>query len=439
MKIAIVGCGYVSDFYMATLARHPELDLVGVADRDAARAQALATHYDTSAYASTDDLLADTSVELIVNLTDPRSHYEVSRASLLAGKHVYSEKPLSVDFSQAQELVSLAKRRRLLVSSAPCSLLSKTAQSLWQAVSGGAVGRVQLVYAELDDNPVYLMKPEGWTNGRGVPWPYQSEYENGCTLEHAGYYLTWLCAMFGPAESVSAFSACLAPDKTALPLSPADAPDFSVACILFNSGVVARLTCSIVAPYDHRIRIIGNEGILSADECWNYEAPVRLERFSQLSLNARKSRSVRSSSTLQYLLGVGGKKLDPARDLRPQSRGLTRDLLTEKRSLLRSAIKAISKRELVNMDFFRGVSEMAAAVSSGNDCYLSPDFVLHVNEITLAMQNAGRSGSSYRLTTSFQPLIPLPSTTPVNPVYGQSKGGSIHSIFDALIARLHRH
>jgi hypothetical protein len=64
--------------------------------------------------------------------------------------------------------------------------------------------------------------------------------------------------------------------------------------------MAARLTCSIVAPYDHRIRIIGSEGVLTADECWQYAAPVNLERFSQLSLNARKARSVRSSSVLEW-------------------------------------------------------------------------------------------------------------------------------------------
>ena len=54
----------------------------------------------------------------------------------------------------------------------------------------GAVGQVRLVYAELDDNPVHLMAPEGWTNELGTPWPYLNEYRVGCTLEHAGYYLT---------------------------------------------------------------------------------------------------------------------------------------------------------------------------------------------------------------------------------------------------------
>jgi len=407
VKIAIVGCGYVSDHYMKTLPAHPELELLGVADRDTARAQALARNYDVRAYSSSEEVLADPAVELIVNLTDPRSHYGVTKAGLLAGKHVYSEKPLAVEFPQAKELVALAKRQGLHVSCAPCSVLGETAQTLWKAVLEGAVGRPRLVYAELDDNPIYLMRPEGWTNSRGVPWPFQSEYENGCTLEHAGYYLTWLCAIFGPATSVTGFSACLVHGKTALPLDPPDTADFSVACIVFKSGVVARLTCSIVAPYDHRIRIIGDQGVLSADECWNYGAPVSLERFSQLSLNARKSRSVRASAALQTFFGIGGRSLDLLGAHHAGLQRKLRDLFAGKRFTIRAAIDAFSKRELVHMDFFRGVVDMAASIEEKRNFLLSPDFVLHVNEITLAMQNARSTAAPYRLTTSFEALSPL--------------------------------
>jgi predicted dehydrogenase len=439
LKIAIIGCGYVADHYLETLPNHPNLDLQGVVDHNLSRADIVADHYGTKTYPSTEALLADRKVELVVNLTDPDSHYEVSKASLLAGKHVYSEKPLSVDFAEAKELVALAEEKGLLLSSAPCSILSETAQTLWKAVRDGAVGRVHLVYAELDDNPIYLMRPEGWANETGAPWPYLNEYEVGCTLEHAGYYLTWLAAIFGPAVSVTGFSACVVHDKTPLSLDPPNTPDFSVACIVFRSGVIARLTCSIVAPYDHRIRIIGNEGVLWTDECWHYRAPVYLERFSQLSLNARKARSVRSNSTLQSFFGVNGRRQKLV--LRPgsQSGRYLREIASGKRSILGAALKAVSRRELVSMDFFRGVAEMAHAIQGGRPCLLPAEFVLHVNELTLAIQNAGKAGAPYRVTTSFEPLSPMQSTLESERTYGETKAGLIGSMIEKLIARLHKH
>jgi predicted dehydrogenase len=441
MKIAVIGCGYVCDHYMETLSNHPELILRGVTDREPGRAQVIADHYGTKTYASNAEVFADPHVEIVVNLTDPQSHFEVTRDALLAGKHVYSEKPLAMVYQDARALVELAASRNLTLSGAPCSVLSEAAQTLWKAVEDRAVGDVRLVYAELDDNPIYKMKPEGWSNERGIPWPYLNEYEVGCTLEHSGYYLTWLAAMFGPAETMTAFSACVAPDKTDVPLNPPDTPDFSVACIVFKSGVVARLTCSIVAPYDHRLKIIGNEGVLSVDECWHYGTPVHLERFTQASLNARKLRTIRGSSALQSVFGVGGDAVALATPPTPQLPKRVKEVLGRKRSPAGAAVKSVSKRELVNMDFFRGVAEMASAIREGREPLLSPAFVLHVNELAIAMQEAGRTGRTYRLESTFEPRRPLARTLATTQSYGPGEQARSlgRGVMERLIARAHKH
>ena len=123
-----------------------------------------------------------------------------------------------------------------------------------------------LVYAELDDNPWHLMDIESVKGPTGTPWPYVEELQEGCTFEHVGYHLIWICAMFGPAVSVTAFSDALIEHKASVPLSPAGTPDFSAGCLHFASGVAARITCSIIAPRDQRLRIIGDEGEISTGE-----------------------------------------------------------------------------------------------------------------------------------------------------------------------------
>jgi predicted dehydrogenase len=288
MNIGIIGCGYVFDTYMATWSRHPGLVVRGVTDIDPARTEAVVRAYGLRGYGSNAELLADPEIDIVVNLTSIDAHYEVNRAALLAGKHVYSEKTLATGMEEARELVALAAEKGLRLSCAPSNALGDTTQTMWKAVRDGAVGDVRMVYAELDDNPIYLMSPEMWRSPTGAPWPYVHEYEQGCTFEHVAYHLTWLCAMFGPVETVTAFSKCTIPDKTDSLLDPPDTPDFSVACLDFRSGVVARVTCSIGAPFDHRMRIIGNKGMLTADTYRHYRCPVYLEQFSKLSLNARK-------------------------------------------------------------------------------------------------------------------------------------------------------
>ena len=280
MRVAFVGCGFVADYYASTLPNYPELELVGVMDREAGRATKFAQHWKLPVvYPTLQALLDDRSVELVLNLTNPRSHFEVSKACLLAGRHVYSEKPLATIFGEAEELVRLAEEKGLHLSSAPCNVLGESAQTAWKALREGAIGKVRLVYAELDDGLIHRMRYTKWINPSGAPWPYKDEFEVGCTLEHAGYYITWLAAFFGPARSVSTFAACQIRDKgTELDVL---APDFAVGCIEFASGVVARLTCSIIAPHDHALRVFGDEGVLSVKECWDYCCPVHIKRTDQ--------------------------------------------------------------------------------------------------------------------------------------------------------------
>ncbi len=370
-SIAIVGCGYVADYYLKTLSMHPQLKLVGVMDKIGDRATKFANYHNVDrVYETLTEILEDNTVDIVLNLTNPRSHYEVSKACLEAGKHVYSEKPFAMQMEQAKELVDTALSKSLYLSSAPCSLLSETAQTMWKALRENQVGKVRLVYAEMDDGLVHQMPYQKWLSESGTPWPYKDEFEVGCTLEHAGYYVNWLTAFFGPAETVSAFSSCVIPDKqTDVPLD-IDAPDFSVACIKFASGVVARLTCSIVAPHDHSLKIIGDDGILGIDDCWYYGTPVYIRRS----------------------LTIGRKRLE--------------GVWKKNYPLVKKAPK-FGYKGAQQMDFCRGVAEMASAMIENRPCRLSPRFSLHNNEIVLAIQNSLETGSPYKMTTSFEPVEPM--------------------------------
>ncbi|XXF78079.1 Gfo/Idh/MocA family oxidoreductase [Myxococcaceae bacterium GXIMD 01537] len=378
MRIAIVGTGYVADYYLKTLPNHPQLQLLGVMDRDGARAERFGHFYRVPVYRSYEKLLADGRVELVVNLTNPDSHYAVTRAALEAGKHVYSEKPLAMDMGEAEALVALAESKGLLLSGAPCSVLGETAQTLWKALRQEAVGRPRLVYAEIDDGPIHLMAPEAWRSDSGNPWPVKDEYEVGCTVEHAGYYVTWLVAFFGPARAVTSFSTVLTPDKGVA--VDKQTPDFSVACIEFASGVVARLTHSIYAPHDHRLQIIGDRGVLSTEECWDYDSPVYLRRRDWVGLKAEKH------PLAARAVGLGPRKLP----------------------LVPGPGMPHKSQKANPMDFARGVAEMADALAWKRPCRLSARFALHVNELALAIQHPERFGSPRALTTTCEPMEPMP-------------------------------
>ncbi|MFE2110027.1 Gfo/Idh/MocA family protein [Kitasatospora sp. NPDC059463] len=360
--IAFVGCGYVADLYAATLPDHPFLRLVGVHDRDPARAAAFTAHHGVPAYRTAADLLADPAVRAVVNLTNPAGHYEVTRAALLAGKHVYVEKPLAPDLDRARELAALAAERGLQLASAPCGLLGDAAQTAWRALREGRIGTPRLVYAELDDGPILRMPFREWISPSGAPWPYLDEFETGCTLEHAGYWLTWLTAFFGPVREVAAFSARVAPNPH-VPPGTALAPDFSLACLGFEGGVTARLTTSIHAPKDYSLRVVGDEGLLTVADSWDYDSPVTVTR--------------RPDGPAEPCPPVPGPR---RRHRYPGTH---------------------------SMDFARGVAELAVAAGGSRPSRLPLDHALHVLELTLAIAEAG-PGSVTRPTTTFAPVAPLP-------------------------------
>jgi len=372
MKIAIVGCGFVADYYIRTLENHPALTVLGVMDQDPVRAEHFSKTYSLPKYETLDAVLQDGRVEIVVNLTNPRSHFQVSKAALIAGKHVYSEKPLGMTFEEAQELVELAEANCLEISGAPCSLLGETAQTLWKALREQAIGQVSLVYAEMDDGFVPAMAYQSWLSESGTPWPYKDEFEVGCTLEHAGYYLTWFPAFFGPALSVTAFADCTIPDKGVDNLDPPDAPDFSVACIKFASGVVARLTCSIVASHDHELRIFGSTGVMYTEDCWFYRSPVYIKRRLKI-----RRKTIEGPLAQRYPL-VGP--------------------VTQRQKY----------RGAQQMDFARGIADLAEAIQTKRSPRLSGRYSLHVNEMVLAIHYATANGCTYRMKTDCPTVEPLP-------------------------------
>ena len=306
------------------------------------------------------------SPDLVLNLTNPGAHFEVSRQCLDAGKHVYSEKPLATNMEDARALCALAESKGLMLASAPCSVLCEAAQTLWMALRRKEIGAIRLVYAELDDDFVPQAPYRKWLSESGAPWPFRDEFTVGCTLEHAGYYLTWLMAMFGTVEKVVAASANLVPEK--LGDDVATAPDFSCGTLFFKSGVVARLTCSIVAPHNHGIRIIGDRGLLEVNQAWNNEAAVRVRRrfvFRRKLMNSPIARRIKINGATH---------------------------------------PKVKRWGAAAMNFALGPAELLAALKESRPSRLSAGFALHLNEVTLALQ----SGSGvHAIQTSCPAMEPM--------------------------------
>ena len=435
MNIAFVGCGYVFDIYMRVKWAYSELEVCGVYDIDIARSAVVSSHYGYRVYPSYEAMLEDPKIDIVVNLTSIHSHASVIRQALEAGKHVYSEKPMTLDCAETQALFQLASDKGLVLTGAPDNIYSDAVSTIWKAVKDGAIGKPVLVYAELDDNPAHLMQLETVRSPTGAPFPYAEELQEGCTIEHVAYHLVWLCAMFGPVLAVTAFSDHLIEHKTAAPLNPNDTPDFSVACLSFADGVAARITCTWVSPRDHSFKIIGEEGQLSADNVFHDQSPVYLERFSRVSLAARKAYSARAQPLIGRIFNLGGRRLVLLRRWKSHAVEAERGV---GHSLKHRLVSWLRRREIYAQDKFLGIGEMARAIEEGRSQPLPPDFHIHLNELTLLIQRAGRRGTTMTPSTTFAPFDPLPDIKDARNYRSEYRPRLVERLMAGVVDTLHK-
>ncbi|WP_435657704.1 Gfo/Idh/MocA family protein [Brucella pituitosa] len=378
MNIAIIGTGFVADYYMTTLRNYPQLKLLGAFDRSGERLKVFAAHYNVRAYESFEAILADKDVQIVLNLTTPESHYAISRAALEAGKHVYSEKPLAMDFNDAKALVEFAAANELTLAAAPANGLSDAQKLVSSSMS--EIGTPRLVYAEMEDGPVFRDKWATWRSQSGAPWPGLHEFEIGCTLEHAGYALSWLVSLFGPVESVSAFSSITFQNKGPGTEHLHMAPDFSVGCLRFKSGLVARLTSGLAMPKDRSLTIVADKGSITVDDLWDNRSAVRLESTTRKrSILSRVFGRVEAKlgKTLPWKPAVGSKLAYPKGDM--------------------VSLPSFPSQ----IDFMRGVADQARAIETGKTAFFSGVVALHITEVALALNNAGENAAPYKVQSTF--------------------------------------
>ncbi len=369
-SVAIVGCGFVADLYMRSFAVHPDIHIVSVYDKSEKRLEAFSKHWGVDAAIDLDALFSSLPPDgLVLNLTNPSAHYQVNKAALEAGHHVFCEKPLATDLGHAQKLLALAQREGLQLGSAPSSVLGEAAQTLLYAIRSGRCGIPRLVYAELDDGFIPQAPIEDWRSESGAPWPYKDEFEVGCTLEHAGYYLSWMIAAFGPVVRMVAASAEVLPDKRGVN----GTADFSCSILHFRDGITARLTCSIVAPHDHRLRVFTEKGVLAVKQAWDNAAPVRF--FKRLRIRRR------------LLESPYGKRI---------------------RMSSKTTHPKVGRKGAAAMNFALGPDEMLDAILDNRPSRIAGEYALHLTEVTLAIHNAGMDGGAYVPQSQCELMEPMP-------------------------------
>ena len=379
-KIAFVGTGFVADYYMKTLENYPDLELHSCFDRDAERLAQFSRFHDVAAADSLDDLLLRSDVHIVVNLANPQSHFEINSAALEAGRHVYCEKPLAMSANDARALGDLAASRNRTLYSAPANALSPAFVKTAEILRNGTIGQPRMIYAEMEDGPVFWDKWRSWQSASGAAWPGIHEFETGCTLEHAGYALSWLLALFGPVRHMTACNQLVFPDKGPGTDPGKMAPDLSVGLLRFDGDVRVRLSCGLATARNRSLTIMGERGTVTVADLWDWNSPIRLQLADQgrtLLQRAAGWFEWKTGRTLPVRIAVG-RPVD-------YSRNLPKRVLPDYPS---------------RIDFAAGIAAQARAVETGGRGFFSGNVSVHMTEVTLALQ-AGEA--DFKPQTQFSP------------------------------------
>jgi predicted dehydrogenase len=276
-RVGIVGCGVIAKVYAEKLHALPFVDLVACADLMNERARSFASEQQIPRCMRVDELLRDDEIDVVVNLTVPLAHFEVSHAALVAGKHVYSEKPLGLSLDEARRLAATAENASVRLGCAPDTFLGAGLQTCRKLIDDGAIGEPVAANAFMQSPG-----PERWHPGP------QIFYQRGAgpLFDMGPYYLSALVMLLGPARRITSSARITHAERTigSEPLKgqkmAVEVPTHVASVIDFSSGPVATLVTSFdVQATRHRwMEIYGTQGTLAVPDPNTFGGQVQIKR-----------------------------------------------------------------------------------------------------------------------------------------------------------------
>jgi predicted dehydrogenase len=244
--IVVIGCGVISDQYLANLTRFPDLKVLGCADLILSRAQERAEKYGVPNHGDNASMLALPGVDLVVNLTTPDAHAEVALQAINAGKHVYGEKPFALSVKEAQSVLAAAEKQGVKVGNAPDTFLGAGLQTARRLIEDGRIGTPTAARATFA-----TPGPDVWH-----PSPaFLFQTGGGPLLDMGPYYLTALIQILGPVARVAGFGRRAQLQRTIM-AGPQAGEVFDVTVdthvvgvLEFAGGQVANVTFSFDSPH----------------------------------------------------------------------------------------------------------------------------------------------------------------------------------------------
>jgi predicted dehydrogenase len=279
VKIAIVGCGKISPIYMQNCTRTFEiLDVVACSDLIPERSHSKAEEFGVPIVCTTEEIMANPEIEIIVNLTTPDVHAAVNFQALEAGKHVHCEKPLAVTREDGYKSLQMANEKNLRIGGAPDTFLGAGIQTCRKLIDDGWIGKPVAATA--------FMMGRGHEHWHPDPEFYY-QVGGGPMFDMGPYYVTALVTLLGPVKRVTGSTGMAFAERT-ITSQPkygkkiqVEVPTHVTGLMDFASGAIG----TIITSFDlmggsqlPHIEIYGTEGTLSVPDPNCFGGPVLIRK-----------------------------------------------------------------------------------------------------------------------------------------------------------------
>ncbi|MEP6481362.1 MAG: Gfo/Idh/MocA family oxidoreductase [Rhodoglobus sp.] len=349
--VGVIGAGVISTQYLENLTTFPDLRVLFVADIDTDRAKAQADKFGIPGSGTVDELLADSEIEIVVNLTIPAAHVEVAARVIAAGKNAWTEKPFALDRESGAALLEQAQKLGLRVASAPDTFLGAGLQTGRRLIEGGAIGTPLSAIALFQ-----VAGPESWHPN---PDFYYAK-GGGPLFDMAPYYLTALVQNLGPVTRVSAVGSRSSDHR------------------VIGSGPRAgeRIPVDVDTHFGALLQF---EGGASAQCVFSFQSSVARQGFIEIE-------------------GTGGAVVFPDPNM------FEGELVLHRAGIEPEAITATG----VTSSRGTGVVELAQAIRADRPEAASGELGYHVLDVMVAIADAAASGTWVDVASTVVPNAPLP-------------------------------
>lgn len=275
LGIGVIGCGNISDIYLKNITEvFTNIKLVCVADLDKEKAECVAKKYNT-VIRSTKELITSEDVDIVLNITTPMAHRKICEMALMAGKHVYVEKPLSLNKEDGAYLLNLAKKKGLYIGGAPDTFLGGGIRTCKKLIEDGWIGDV------IGANG--FMVCHGHESWHPDPEFYY-QTGGGPLFDMGPYYLTALVSLIGSIESVTAITSKAFKTRTITSepkrgaVIDVEVPTHVVSLLAFENGATGQLTTSfdVWGSSLPRIEIYGTKGTIIVPDPNTFSGPIQI-------------------------------------------------------------------------------------------------------------------------------------------------------------------